>query len=260
MEPLEAKVSLGDFGQVFSDSLTGALAQVSDLGWTASISAEPAAAPEPGQEDTCFLFRFTGALTGNAHLFAAESVIQELECRVAGEPSAGGDASRTGFTQAIHQVKDLLSKSLKKHGEINVEVEDSSALDVVAGVTLEVTLASKKGKALSLHIACDSVLADRLQTSSADQFSYPLAPEPSANLGLVMDVELNVTLRFGQRQLTLREVLDLNSGSVVELDRQVDEPIELVLDGRVVARGEAVIIDGNYGMRVTQVVSPVVAH
>jgi len=65
-----------------------------------------------------------------------------------------------------------------------------------------------------------------------------------------------VTLRFGQRQLSLREVLDLTSGSVVELDRQVDEPIELVLDGRVVARGEAVIIDGNYGMRVTQVLQP----
>jgi flagellar motor switch protein FliN/FliY len=41
---------------------------------------------------------------------------------------------------------------------------------------------------------------------------------------------------------------------VVELDRQVDEPVELVLDGRVVARGEAVIIDGNYGMRITQLI------
>jgi flagellar motor switch protein FliN/FliY len=72
-----------------------------------------------------------------------------------------------------------------------------------------------------------------------------------------MDVELNVTLRFGQRQLALREVLELTSGSVVELDRQVDEPVELILDGRVVARGEAVIIDGNYGMRITQLVQNV---
>jgi flagellar motor switch protein FliN/FliY len=78
-----------------------------------------------------------------------------------------------------------------------------------------------------------------------------------ANLGLVMDVELSCTLRFGQRQLSLREILDLASGSVVELDRQVDEPVELVLDGRVVARGEAVIIDGNYGMRITQVLQPI---
>jgi flagellar motor switch protein FliN len=77
------------------------------------------------------------------------------------------------------------------------------------------------------------------------------------NLELVMDVELNVTLRFGQRQLTLREVLDLSSGSVVELDRQVEEPIELLLDGKVIARGEAVVIDGNYGVRVSEVPQPV---
>jgi flagellar motor switch protein FliN/FliY len=68
---------------------------------------------------------------------------------------------------------------------------------------------------------------------------------------------LNVTLRFGQRQLTLREVLELTSGSVVELDRQVEEPVELILDGVVVARGEAVVIDGNYGLRVTEVSHPV---
>ncbi len=86
----------------------------------------------------------------------------------------------------------------------------------------------------------------------------PNTQSPSTdNLDLVLDVELNVTLRFGERKLPLREVLDLGSGAVVELDRQLDEPVELVLDGRVVARGEAVVIDGNYGFRVTQVVQPI---
>jgi flagellar motor switch protein FliN/FliY len=76
------------------------------------------------------------------------------------------------------------------------------------------------------------------------------------NLQLVLDVELNVTLRFGQRQLALREVLELTSGSVIELDRQVEEPVELLLEGKVIARGEAVVIDGNYGLRVTEVPQP----
>jgi flagellar motor switch protein FliN/FliY len=62
-----------------------------------------------------------------------------------------------------------------------------------------------------------------------------------------------VTVRFGQRQLTLREVLELTSGSVIELDRQVDEPVELLLDGKVIAKGEAVVVDGNYGLRITEV-------
>lgn len=88
------------------------------------------------------------------------------------------------------------------------------------------------------------------------QTQPPQAARPQVNLDLVLDVELNVTLRFGQRLLTLREILDLTSGSVVELDRQVEEPVELLLEGKVIARGEAVVIDGNYGLRVTEVPHP----
>jgi flagellar motor switch protein FliN/FliY len=89
------------------------------------------------------------------------------------------------------------------------------------------------------------------------------ADEPKVdpvNLKLVMDVELNVSLRFGQRQMPLREVLELVSGSVIELDRQVDEPVELLLDGKVIARGEAVVVDGNYGLRVTEIPQPMASH
>jgi flagellar motor switch protein FliN/FliY len=80
------------------------------------------------------------------------------------------------------------------------------------------------------------------------------------NLQLVMDVELNVSLRFGQCQLPLRDVLDLASGSVIELDRDVDDLVELLLDGKVIARGEAVIVDGNYGLRVTEIPEPIASH
>jgi flagellar motor switch protein FliN len=70
----------------------------------------------------------------------------------------------------------------------------------------------------------------------------------------VIDVPLTVTLRFGQRQLTVRELLELNTGSLVELDQQVEEPVHLMLGERVIARGEVVIVDGNYGIRVLEVV------
>jgi flagellar motor switch protein FliN/FliY len=73
-------------------------------------------------------------------------------------------------------------------------------------------------------------------------------------LGRVIDVPLTVTLRFGQRNMRLREVLELNTGALVELDRQVEDPVDLILDERVIARGEVVIVDGNYGLRVTEIV------
>jgi flagellar motor switch protein FliN/FliY len=71
-------------------------------------------------------------------------------------------------------------------------------------------------------------------------------------LGLLLDVNLALTLRFGQRDLTLREILDLNAGSVVELDRHVEEPAELLLGNKVIARGQVVTVDGNYGIKITE--------
>jgi flagellar motor switch protein FliN len=78
----------------------------------------------------------------------------------------------------------------------------------------------------------------------------------AANLDLLLDVELDATLRFGQREMVLREILDLRPGSVVELNRQLQEPAELLVGGRVIARGEVVIVDGNYGLRITDIVQP----
>lgn len=75
----------------------------------------------------------------------------------------------------------------------------------------------------------------------------------TSELGRVIDVPLVVTLRFGQRNMRLHEVLELNTGALVELDRQVEDPVDLILDERVIARGEVVIVDGNYGLRVTEI-------
>ena len=74
------------------------------------------------------------------------------------------------------------------------------------------------------------------------------------NLTLLEDVELDVTLRFGSRQLALKEIADIRSGSLIELDKEVQEPAELLLGERVIARGEVVVVEGNYGLRITEVV------
>jgi flagellar motor switch protein FliN/FliY len=74
-----------------------------------------------------------------------------------------------------------------------------------------------------------------------------------ANLDLLLDVVLEASLRFGQREMLLRDILDLHPGSVIELDRRVQEPAELIVAGRVIAHGEVVIVDGNYGLRITDI-------
>ncbi|GGG81793.1 FliM/FliN family flagellar motor switch protein [Edaphobacter dinghuensis] len=75
-------------------------------------------------------------------------------------------------------------------------------------------------------------------------------------IGLLCDIELDASLQFGSREMPLREVLELGPGDVIELDRHVSEPVDLVIGDRIVARGEVVIVSGNFALRVTEVATP----
>src|ERR1700693_4246159 len=75
-------------------------------------------------------------------------------------------------------------------------------------------------------------------------------------IGLLCDIELDATLQFGSREMALREVLELGPGDVVELDRHVSEPVDLVVGDRIVARGEVVVVSGNFALRITEVATP----
>lgn len=77
-----------------------------------------------------------------------------------------------------------------------------------------------------------------------------------SGMHLIDDIELDATLQFGSREMPLREVLALGPGDVVELDRHVSEPVDLVVGDRIVARGEVVVASGNYALRITEVATP----
>jgi flagellar motor switch protein FliN/FliY len=77
-----------------------------------------------------------------------------------------------------------------------------------------------------------------------------------ATIELLNDIELEATLQFGSRELALREVLELGPGDVVELDRHISEPVDLVVGDRIVARGEVVVSSGNFALRITEVATP----
>jgi flagellar motor switch protein FliN len=76
------------------------------------------------------------------------------------------------------------------------------------------------------------------------------------NMDLMCDIDLDATLRFGSREMSLYEVLELSPGTVVELDRHVTEPVDLVVGDKIVARGEVVVVNGNFALRVTEVAAP----
>jgi len=73
---------------------------------------------------------------------------------------------------------------------------------------------------------------------------------------VVFDMEMEAALHFGTSEVLLKEVLALGPGDVVELDRQAGAPVDLVVGGRIVARGEVVVVKGNFALRVTEVATP----
>lgn len=78
----------------------------------------------------------------------------------------------------------------------------------------------------------------------------------SSGVELIMDVQLQVSVELGRACMTVRDVLALGAGSVVELDKHAGEPVEIVVNNKTVARGEVVVIDENFGVRITEIVSP----
>ncbi len=82
------------------------------------------------------------------------------------------------------------------------------------------------------------------------------ADEVDVNLDVILDVPLSLSLEVGRSRLSIRELLKLNKGSIVELDRAAGEPLDVMVNGTLVAHGEVVQVDDKYGVRLTDVVSP----
>jgi flagellar motor switch protein FliN/FliY len=206
----------------------------------------------------------SGSLEGEGFVSLDRTEVAALGSQLLKQPivefdDQQADAFEEVITSAMEGFCSLLSVQF---GEVTFKV------DRVEDVGLEGMLT------VALEASCEDEHQIPLLLSFSERLSTSLSPANDAlppakvkktaidpaNLQLVMDVELNVSLRFGQCQLPLRDVLDLASGSVIELDRDVDDPVELLLDGKVIARGEAVIVDGNYGLRITEIPEPIASH
>ena len=82
----------------------------------------------------------------------------------------------------------------------------------------------------------------------------PKASAEQRNLDLLLDVEIPISVEVGRAQLSLDDVLNLVPGSVVALDKRAEEPVDLRVNGKLVARGEVVLVDDTYGLRITQII------
>ena len=95
-----------------------------------------------------------------------------------------------------------------------------------------------------------------VQPASFSSFQpYQMAETEAQNLNLLLDIPLQVTVELGRTQRSVKEILELSNGSIIELDKLAGEPVDILVNSRLIAKGEVVVIDENFGVRVTDIIS-----
>ncbi|KJS87547.1 MAG: hypothetical protein JM58_03995 [Peptococcaceae bacterium BICA1-8] len=95
-----------------------------------------------------------------------------------------------------------------------------------------------------------------VQTAKFSQLNPQINQSPPQNLDLILDVPLQVSVELGRTNKTIKEILDFSTGSIIELNKLAGEPVDMLINGKLFAKGEVVVIDENFGVRITDIISP----
>lgn len=250
----------------------------------------PAPTPEEFEQLVCIRFSCGGALSGEllwvAEKAAALALAQSKKNETSDPAAESSESQRKEFVELLRQVAVRTAAAWKTEYGTDIEFVFQTAVESAPVTAQSITVklsgekfpevalrlflneelstalaalpapvASRKPDAVAPRQQAADAAASQMPEKSAASSSAPRTSPLPVNLGLVLDVELEATIRFGERQMLLREIFGLMAGAVVELEQMVNEPAELLVAGRLVARGEVVVVDGNFGLRVTEVAS-----
>jgi flagellar motor switch protein FliN len=215
-------------------------------------------------------FGFAVTISGDeAGRFAVVLDPNILESPLMGE----GVDQKAGWGELLGEVAnaatgELLAKTgkkcrVEKQEEISGESKISRAFQLKSGENAWTVLVRDEVRAPkpTAQPAAPQTVAPQAAAAPPVSALPPATPAPPVNnlnpgLELLLDVELEASLRFGCREMPLGDILDLGPGDVVPLDRHVSDPVDLIVGDKIVARGEVVLVNGNFGLRVTEVAEP----
>jgi len=265
------------FLNAWAEAFADVLQKVSERKYSAELLAVESIEPDAraaAEKGLCVVFAAGAALRGEQACLVSEADAKLLAQLLMGEvqDAAGAvtDVERDAAAEVFRQVSGqvAIDLSAKWDGTVSLTFDAARPLpwEPAANAAIRLTL-SDGGKCVILLNLQNTLLTALTETPAPKLAAEPresAKPDPTSpakdvttsNLDLLLDIELDVTIRFGQREMLLRDVLDLRSGSVIELERHVEEPAELLVAGRPVARGEVVVVEGNYGLRITEILSP----
>jgi len=191
---------------------------------------------------------------------------RHLAGRVLGAAGVEDDSqARETYLEILQQSLGELSRSAGRRWNRQIDCTGTEAQESPAAREFYLVEATYPDGALApLLVAITGSPQDPQKSSEAEAASAPAVEPPaeadlmarhSKTFRLLMGVELPVSVSFGHVRLPLRDVLKLTAGSIIELNRTVDELVEVIVNNCVVARGEVVVVEGNYGVRIHQIMT-----
>jgi flagellar motor switch protein FliN len=215
--------------------------------------------PKPmGAGSFGFVYSLSGEEEGRFAILLDEGILQTS---LLGE----GADQKAGWSELLREVADAAAGELLAKAGRKCQIHSVEEASGVSQISCAFELKSESG-AWSILVR-DETRPRKPLESASPSVSPAANPHPISNdqnseaafgpsIELLLDVELEATLRFGCRELPLSEILELGAGDVVELDRHVTDPVDLIVGDKIVARGEVVLVNGNFGLRVTEVAAP----
>lgn len=174
-----------------------------------------------------------------------------------------GADQKDAWGELLKEAADATAGELLARSGIKCRVERFEETAETSPVTQAFQL---KSGALSWQVLVRDDVREKVKVAARAEEARGDVPQPVAGtadpqltrpgLELLLDVELEATIRFGCRELPLGEILELGPGDVVTLDRHISDPADLIVGDKIVARGEVVLVNGNFGLRVTEVAAP----
>ncbi len=110
--------------------------------------------------------------------------------------------------------------------------------------------------ALNEQAESEAAGAQAAESAAFDELKDDSVPGADVNLDVVLDIPVNLSMEIGRTKISIRNLLQLNQGSVVELERLAGEPMDVLVNGTLIARGEVVVVNEKFGIRLTDIISP----
>ena len=188
-------------------------------------------------------------------LDAAKEIVSNIFGAISTALSGQNELPKLSFTiDSIESITSDDEVSLEAFSKMYVYKFTLAGLTSMLMFIIDEKLSQKLSpEADSAALAVEEPTSENKNTEECDNQSVKLSEEEMKNISLIMDVKLPVRVRIGKKRMLLKDVLNMDIGSVIELNQLANDPLEILVDNHVIAQGEVVIVDGNFGIQITTI-------